>query len=159
MYMILRFLQAHRGCHTLRLDRILTSLTHWQVSEVGVKLKQGSSGTTKACSWWRFVFWTYTELLIHPKVSNVTATEMKWASQLTQRRTPWELRQWRLLRKTVTSHRNEMGITTHTASHTMEITAVAALAKNCYLTESFTHGNNKLLNTTIKTGDWLQLKG
>ena len=102
LYMILRFLQAHRGCHTLRLVRILTSLTHWQVSEVGAKLKQGSSGTTRACSWWRFVFWTNTGLLIHPKVSNVTATEMKWASQLTQRRTPWELRQWRLLRKTVT---------------------------------------------------------
>jgi len=51
-----------------------------------------------------------------------------------------------------------MGVATHTASHSMGITAVAALAKTCYLTESFTHGKNKLSSTTIKSGDGLQLK-
>jgi hypothetical protein len=40
----------------------------------------------------------------------------------------------------------------------MGIMAVAALAKTCYLTESFTRGNNKLSNTTIKSGGRLQLK-
>jgi hypothetical protein len=46
-----------------------------------------------------------------------------------------------------------MGVATHTASHSKGITAVAALAKTCYITEDFTHGNNKLSNTTIKSGD------
>lgn len=51
-----------------------------------------------------------------------------------------------------------MGVATNTASHSMGITAVAALAKDRYLTESFTYGNSTLSNTTIKSGEWLQLQ-
>jgi hypothetical protein len=46
-----------------------------------------------------------------------------------------------------------MGVAIHTASHPKGITAVAALAKPCYITEGFKHGNNKLSKTTIKSDD------